>query len=221
MVNLPLFTGFYTFQVFPGGCLGFLNHQQYIPSISSWNNQLILTIDTKFLGHPSRFNNYTLRVLSMCGSHCRRHTIKQIEDEITHRQPRLPEFLAPSSWKREVSHEKNPYCFPCNTGWLIGILIMVYYNPYITGEYSPPLYTLNNLVFFSWLRWYYLNPPKTHAQNIGRKHLESKQMLVDILDFGRSIYKWKKTYSADFGLKTLTKKRKDNHAVLGVLKWGW
>ena len=32
-------------------------------------------------------------------------------------------------------------------GKLIGILIMVYYNPYITGEYNP-LYTLNNQVFF-------------------------------------------------------------------------
>ena len=33
-----------------------------------------------------------------------------------------------------LSHEKkNPYYFPWNTGWLIRILIMVYYNPYITG----------------------------------------------------------------------------------------
>ena len=33
------------------------------------------------------------------------------------------------------------------TGWLIGILIMVYYNPYITGEYNP-LYNLTNQGFF-------------------------------------------------------------------------
>ena len=31
-----------------------------------------------------------------------------------------------------MSHEKNPPTFHY-TGWLIGILIMVYYNPYITG----------------------------------------------------------------------------------------
>ena len=34
--------------------------------------------------------------------------------------------------KRQLSHEKNPPTFHY-TGWLIGILIMVYYNPYITG----------------------------------------------------------------------------------------
>ena len=33
----------------------------------------------------------------------------------------------------QVSHEKNPSYFPWNPGWLIGILIMDYYNPYITG----------------------------------------------------------------------------------------
>ena len=31
-----------------------------------------------------------------------------------------------------VSHEKNTPTFHY-TGWLIGILIMVYYNPYING----------------------------------------------------------------------------------------
>ena len=29
--------------------------------------------------------------------------------------------------------KKNPYFFPLNPGWLIRILIMVYYDPYITG----------------------------------------------------------------------------------------
>ena len=33
----------------------------------------------------------------------------------------------------QVSHEKNPYYFPLNPGWLIGILIMDYYDPYIPG----------------------------------------------------------------------------------------
>ena len=41
---------------------------------------------------------------------------------------------------------KNPPTFHY-TGWLIGILILVYYNPFITGYYNP-LYTLNNQVFF-------------------------------------------------------------------------
>ena len=41
--------------------------------------------------------------------------------------------------------KKTP-TFHC-TGWLIGILIMLYYNPYITGQYNP-LYTLNNQGFF-------------------------------------------------------------------------
>ena len=45
-----------------------------------------------------------------------------------------------------MSHEQNPPTFHY-TGWLIGILIMVYYNPYITGYYDPQ-YTLNNQGFF-------------------------------------------------------------------------
>ena len=49
MENLPLFTGFYTCQVVQE-----FFHQQYIPFLSRWNNPLILTIDTKFLGHPSK-----------------------------------------------------------------------------------------------------------------------------------------------------------------------
>ncbi len=35
----------------------------------------------------------------------------------------------------QMSHEKNPPTFHY-TGWLIGILIMAYYNPYITS-YLP------------------------------------------------------------------------------------
>ena len=46
----------------------------------------------------------------------------------------------------DVSHEKNPLSF-CYTGWIIGILVMVYYNPYITGEYNP-LYNPTNQGFF-------------------------------------------------------------------------
>ena len=45
-----------------------------------------------------------------------------------------------------VSHEKKPPTFHY-TGWLIGILIMVYYNPYITGQYNP-LYNPTNQGFF-------------------------------------------------------------------------
>ena len=34
----------------------------------------------------------------------------------------------------QLSHEKKKtYYFPMNPGWLIGILIMVYYDPYIPG----------------------------------------------------------------------------------------
>ena len=47
-----------------------------------------------------------------------------------------------SCGKKHLSHEKNPPTFHY-TGWLIGILIMVYYNPYIPGQYNL-LYTLNN-----------------------------------------------------------------------------
>ncbi len=43
------------------------------------------------------------------------------------RQPGIPNQFA-----THLSHEKNPLTFH-DTGWLIGILIMVYYNPYITG----------------------------------------------------------------------------------------
>ena len=35
-----------------------------------------------------------------------------------------------------MSHEKNPPTFHY-TGWLIGILTMVYYNPYIKGSIIP------------------------------------------------------------------------------------
>ena len=37
-----------------------------------------------------------------------------------------------NNWGIELSHEKKPPTFHY-TGWLIGILIMVYYNPHITG----------------------------------------------------------------------------------------
>ncbi len=42
--------------------------------------------------------------------------------------------------KTLVSHEKNLPTFHY-TGWLIGILIMAYYNPYITGQYFIPYIT--------------------------------------------------------------------------------
>ena len=41
-------------------------------------------------------------------------------------------WLEKSDVKFDMSHEKNPPTFHY-TGWLIGILIMVYDNPYITG----------------------------------------------------------------------------------------
>ena len=38
-------------------------------------------------------------------------------------------------WSKQVSHEKKKKLLLSiiYTGWLIGILIMVYYDPYITG----------------------------------------------------------------------------------------
>ena len=45
-----------------------------------------------------------------------------------------------------MSHEKNLVTFHY-TGWLIGILIMVHYNPYITGSYNP-LYNQTNQILF-------------------------------------------------------------------------
>ena len=41
---------------------------------------------------------------------------------------------------------KNPPTF-YYTGWLIGILIVVYYIPYLTGQYNP-LYNPTNQGFF-------------------------------------------------------------------------
>ncbi len=45
-----------------------------------------------------------------------------------------------------MSHEKKPLTFRC-TGWLIGILIMVYYTPYILGSIIPYI-TQPTRVFF-------------------------------------------------------------------------
>ena len=33
----------------------------------------------------------------------------------------------------QLSSDENPVDIPWNPGWLIGILILAYYNPYITG----------------------------------------------------------------------------------------
>ena len=49
-----------------------------------------------------------------------------------------------------IWHLKTPKKKPPTfhyTGWLIGILIMVYYNPYISGQYNP-LYNQTNQGFF-------------------------------------------------------------------------
>ena len=43
-------------------------------------------------------------------------------------------------------HETNPWMTFHYTDCLLGILIMVYFNPHITGQYNP-LYTLNNQSF--------------------------------------------------------------------------
>ena len=45
--------------------------------------------------------------------------------------------------KRHVSNMNQTLLTFHFTDWLIGILIMAFYNPYITGQYNP-LYTANN-----------------------------------------------------------------------------
>ena len=50
--------------------------------------------------------------------------------------------------KNQLSHAKNPALLSMgNPGWLIGILILVDYGPYIIGWYNP-LHTLTNQGFF-------------------------------------------------------------------------
>ena len=48
--------------------------------------------------------------------------------------------------KMSSEPRKEPSYFPLNPGWLIGILIVVYYSPYITGEYNH-LYNPTNQGF--------------------------------------------------------------------------
>ena len=66
-----------------------------------------------------------------------------------------------------VSHEKKTCpSFPLNPGCLIGILMVVYRNPHVIGQYDPlHLYTLKNKQpgFFhcsKWVpwRWIFLGP---------------------------------------------------------------
>ena len=52
----------------------------------------------------------------------------------------LPWYTVNNNLKQiQVSHEKNPPTF-YYTGWLIGILIMVYYNPPYNWVVFHPLY---------------------------------------------------------------------------------
>ena len=47
--------------------------------------------------------------------------------------------------RSQLSHEKTLITFHY-TGWLIGVLIMVYYNPYITGWYNHQYNPTNQVV---------------------------------------------------------------------------
>ncbi len=75
---------------------------------------------------------------SECGNNGGRHWPWPAPCDITKPRPKPfsrhfqlePIFLKHSI--SQLSHEKNPPTFHY-TGWLIGILVMVYYNPYITG----------------------------------------------------------------------------------------
>ena len=59
-----------------------------------------------------------------------------------------PTILIFKNWGAQMSHENNPYYFPWNPGWLIGIPIMVYYNPYIIGQDFIPSITQPTRVSF-------------------------------------------------------------------------
>ena len=72
---------------------------------------------------------------------------------------------------RKTLHEprKKPSYFPLNPGWLIGILTMVYFYPYITGQYNP-LYSLTNQGFFHCSHEWNLSAgevPKSHPPQKG------------------------------------------------------
>ena len=66
--------------------------------------------------------------------------------------------------RRHMSDEKNLMTFHY-TGCLIRIQIMMYYNPYITGQYNP-LYTLNNQCFFIAHNDFFSGLPYFHAWSL-------------------------------------------------------
>ena len=77
----------------------------------------------------------------------------------------------------QLSHEKNPPTFHY-TGWLIGILIMAYYNPYMTGQDFIPYITQPTRVLIrgclegtgmsSNFKWYFIRKLTANAlQNDG------------------------------------------------------
>ena len=76
--------------------------------------------------------------------------------------------LQPSPIKRKENDlfTKAPgeLCSMLITGWLIGILIMVYHNPYITGWYNPLYNPTNQGFFFSFFRA--VDPTSTYPTNI-------------------------------------------------------
>ena len=76
-----------------------------------------------------------------------------------------------------LSHEKKPLLlFHWNPGWLIRILIMVYYNPYITGKDFIPYITqptrvffiahLTSVFFMAWWIWVGLYVNKTFLRKL-------------------------------------------------------
>ncbi len=78
--------------------------------------------------------------------------------------------------KTRLEPRKKPSYLPLNPGWLIGILIMAYYNPYITGQYFSPcrknpkqprgLFFIAHLVFNQRCSTMWTNPRGfTHLQN--------------------------------------------------------
>ena len=107
-LRLVVYPVIYSVLCIPGGCLGFLS--------STVGNLIWITENFPMNPIDSRIQASLVHKKSVCiagGASVR-------------------ESLRPWRIQTDMSHEKNPPTFHY-TGWLIRILIMVYYNPYTTG----------------------------------------------------------------------------------------
>ena len=116
----------------------------------------MLTFDLKTLLHPFQKGNFIFQpwmfkgYVSFLGSifHDSVSGCRFFSTSLVSIHLRSPKQLKPNL----SEPRKNPLTFHC-TGCLIVILIMVYYNPHITGQY----HTLNHQGFFiahfCWKKW--------------------------------------------------------------------